>query len=100
MLTLAHKNINTLQSNLNIEIPKINLWLIANQLALNTNKTKFLYFGKSKQKLEINIQRSKINQTDSIKYLGVYLNNKLKWHKHIDFIEFKVSVATGALYNL
>ena len=72
VLTLAHKNINTLQSNLNIEIPKINSWLIANQLSLHVNKTKFLYFGKSKQKLEINIQHSKINQTDSIKYVGVY----------------------------
>ena len=91
VLTLAHKNINTLQSNLSIEIPKINSWLIANQLSLNVNKTKFLYFGKSKQKLEINIQRSKINQTDSIKYLGVYLDDKLKWHKHIDFIESTVN---------
>ena len=100
VLTLAHKNINILQSNLSIDIPKISSWLIANQLSLNVNKTKFLYFGKSKQKLEINIQRSKINQTDSIKYLGVYLDDKLKWHKHIDFIESKLSAATGALYNL
>ena len=59
-----------------------------------------MYFGKSKQKLAINIQRSKINQTDSINYLGVYLDDKLKWHKHIDFIESKLSAATGALYNL
>ena len=99
VLTLAHKNISTLQSNLNIEIPKINSWLIANQLSLNISKTKFLYFGKSKQKLEINIQSSKINQTDCIKYLGVYLDDKLKWHKHIDYIESKLSAATGALYN-
>ena len=55
VLTLAHKNINILQSNLHIEIPKINSSLIANQLSLNVNKTKFLYFGKSKQKLEISI---------------------------------------------
>ena len=59
-----------------------------------------MYFGKSKQKLEINIQSSKINQTDCIKYLGVYLDDKLKWHKHIDYIESKLSAATGALYNL
>ena len=100
VLTLDHKNINTLQSNLNIEIPKINSWLIANQLSLNVNKTKFLYFGKPKQKLEINIHRSKINQTDSTKYLGVYVDDKLKCHKHIDFIGSKLSAATGALYNL
>ena len=39
VLTLAHKNINTLQSNLNIEIPKTNSWLIVNHLSLNVNKT-------------------------------------------------------------
>ena len=65
-----------------------------------TNKTKFMYFGKSKRKLEINIQRSKTNQSDCIKYLDLYFNNKLKWHEHIDFIEFKLSAATDALYNL
>ena len=42
VLTLAHKNINTIQSNLKVKIPKIDLWLIANQLSLNVNKTKFL----------------------------------------------------------
>ena len=100
MLTLAYKNINTLQSNLNIEISKINSWLIANQLSLNVNKSKFLHFGTSKQNLEISIQRSKINQTNGIKYYGVYLDDKIKWHKHDKFIESKLSAATSALYNL
>ena len=42
--TLAQKNINFLQWNLNIEILKINLWLIANQLSLNvvTNDKVFI----------------------------------------------------------
>ena len=55
VLILAHKNINILPSNLNLETPKITSWLIANQLSLNVNKTKFQYFVKSKQKLEVNI---------------------------------------------
>ena len=73
VLTLAYKNINTLQSNLNIKILKIKSWLTANKLSLNANETEFLYFGKSKQKLEINIQRSNINRIDCIKYLGKIL---------------------------
>ena len=73
VLTLTYKNINTLQSNLNIKIPKIKSWLTANKLSLNANETEFLYFGKSKQKLEINIQRSNINRIDCIKYLGIIL---------------------------
>ena len=47
VLALARKNIDTLQSNLNLEISKLNLWFIVNRLLLNVNKTKLLCFGKS-----------------------------------------------------
>ena len=52
------------------------------------------------QLLETNIQRYKIKQNKCIKYLGVDLDNKFKWHKHIDFIGSKISAATSVLYNL
>ena len=32
--------------------------------------------------------------------LRVYLDNKLKWQKQVDFIEFKLSTAACASYNL
>ena len=39
----------------------------------------------------------KIEQTKSIKYLRVLLDDKLKWHEHIDYVANKLSAANGIL---
>ena len=54
VLTLSHQNVNCLQTTLNFELPKINAWLKSNQLSLNVNKTKFLFFTKTKKNLSTN----------------------------------------------
>ena len=41
VLMLSHKNVNCLQSNLNLELHKINAWLNNNQLSLNVAKTNY-----------------------------------------------------------
>ena len=43
---------------------------------------------------------SKIEQTKSIKYLGVLIDDKLKWHEHIDFVANKLFAANGILCKL
>jgi len=53
-----------------------------------------------KQKISIQINDSIIKQADCVKYLGVYLVDKLSWNRHIEHIETKLSAATGALYKL
>ena len=39
-------------------------------------------------------------QTKCIKYLGVHLDDKLKWHKHVEYVEAKLSAATAAFSKL
>ena len=34
------------------------------------------------------------------KYLGVYIDEKLNWAKHIEYIETKLSSSIGVLYQL
>jgi len=99
-LTLTHKNVICLQTKLDCELQKINTWLKSNQLFLNVNKTNYLLFTKSKEKISLQINDSKIKQADSLKYLGVYLDDKLSWNRHIEHIETKLSAATGSLYKL
>ena len=62
---------------LNFELPKINAWLKSNQLTLNVNKTTFLFFTKIKEKIFPQINDCKIEQANCVKYLGVFLNDKL-----------------------
>ena len=100
VFTLSHKNANTLQTKLNAELPKLNHWLKLNRLSLNLRKTKYLYFSKSNKNIAIQIDGSDILQTKCIKYLGVHLDDKLKWHKHVEYVEAKLSAATGAFSKL
>ena len=83
VLTLSHKNINCLPTMLNFELPKINAWLKSNRLSLNVNKTNFLFFTKTKEKIFSQINDCKIKQANFVKYLGVFLDDNLTWKKHI-----------------
>ena len=47
---------------------------------INVGKTKFLLFTKYKKTLDVFIKGYKIEQTKSIKYLGILIDDKLKWH--------------------
>ena len=98
--TISHKNTKSLQINLDNELVKISAWLKHNQLSLNTNKTKFLYFTMTNENISVQINGCRINQSKHVKYLGVYLDDKLNWHKHVEYIETKLSAATGALFKL
>ena len=49
VLTLSHKNVNCLQSNLNLVLHKINSGLNCNQLSLNVTKTIYILFTKKKK---------------------------------------------------
>ena len=100
VLTLSHKNVNCFQTMLNFELPKINAWLKSNQLSLNVNKINFLFFTKTKEKIFPQINDCKIKQANCVKYLGVFLDDKLTWKKHIKLIETKLSADSGAINKL
>ena len=81
VLTLSNKNTISFEENLNQELCKINDWLKFNHLFLNTAKTKFLFFTKTKSdtSLSIMMNSGEIDRTDCVKYLRVYLDDKLNW---------------------
>ena len=79
---------------------KVDRWLKNNQLSVNVEKTKFLLFTKSKKTLDVFIKGFKIEQTKSIKYLGILIDDKLKWHEHIDFVANNLSAANEILCKL
>ena len=48
----------------------------------------------------IKIQICTINKTDSIKFIGVIIDNKLNWHEHIIYIINKISKSIGIIYKV
>ena len=79
-------DIKTLLLNTNLELKKISEWFRANKLSLNEDKTTFTIFNRDILPLSLPIL--KINDFDikrlsSIKFLGVFVDEHLRWTGHI-----------------
>jgi len=49
--------------------------------------------------LNIKLQEAEIAQVGYVKYLGAYLDSHLKWNKHLEYLEIKLSGAIGVFSN-
>ena len=85
------------------QLQKCNQWLTNNKLTINTEKTKSMFFGKIKtysKKEQINIDKERIENVDSIRYLGITIDNKLSFKNHIDVVNQKLIKFIGLFYRL
>ena len=101
-----HSNINTLFKTVNDELIKIHEWFSANKLSLNVGKTKFLLFHKSGKKYcipshlpTLKINNHDIERVNTIKFLGVLLDDGLSWKEHIKYLENKIAKNIGLMYR-
>jgi hypothetical protein len=104
-LFLSGKNIDELFNIINFELDKISDWFKANQLSLNISKTNFIIFCNSKKKydctnLHIRLSNEDIQQVHHAKFLGVYVDERLNWDKHVQEITSKLSKNIGILTKL
>ena len=86
---------NHMQTEINSELNKVNLWLKLNQLSLNTNKTKLMVFHRKQKQIKKQIER-----VHSFNFLGILLDETLSWKNHAIMIANKISRVTGILYRL
>ena len=97
---------NSIQLNLNHDLGNLNKWLISNKLTLNTAKTEFMLIG-SRQKLstlssqpELSIDNVQIEKVTSVKSLGIFIDENLRWQTHIDKLSKKVASGIGAIKRI
>ena len=75
-----------------------------NKLCLNGSKSEIIIF-KSKQKtitkhFNFRVSDQKIHPTNTVKYLGVYLNDSLTWDTHLTVLLPKLNRAVGLLTKI
>jgi len=70
VVTLANQCIN-----------KLNYWFLANKLCINIDKTCYTVFGPGRvdRDIKINLAGTNIQRVTSCKYLGVLIDEELKW---------------------
>ena len=101
-LIIASKKIENLTKNANKVLKKIAEYMAANQLLINIGKTQALLFKPKNQPKEnltgdIEINGKKIELTNTAKYLGIILDNQLKFDHQFNSLEKKLTKATNAL---
>ena len=107
--SLAHsaKDIEDITSTMNAELENLKVWLHGNKLSLNVAKTASMLIGTrhtindklTAEPLRANfmISGEQIEQKPSVKYLGVHIDNKLKWKDHIKAVASKMTRAISMI---
>ena len=89
---------------MNSDLKNLSQWLKANKLPLNVTKTELIIFHSSSKKtdpsLKIILDGKRLIETDTLKYLGVLLDDRLLWSRQITHVATKLNQAIGILSKL
>ena len=103
-ILFSHKNETTLYNIVNNELINVCDWFKANRLQMNADKTKYMIFRThNKSRLlhsVLKIDDETIDQVESTNFLGVIIDDKLTWTKHVNSIHGKISMSIGVMRKL
>ena len=92
---LSSKCINDLYKNMNSDLDDLTNWFKANRLALNVNKSNCMLFQPNGNQNTLgntlNIDVDPIEHTLYCKFLGIFIDNQLRWNNHLSHISAKLS---------
>ena len=99
---LSNDNFDTLELNANKEFKKVQNYINSNQLSLNLEKTKFMIFypknvKKPNKKFDLKADDHHFEETDELKFLGIPIQNDLKFIKHYENVVKKMKSGIAAL---
>jgi len=104
-LFISGPSLAFLETKANLCLKQMEYWFSANKLSLNTEKTCYTiflskYISARTVSLNLYINNQKINRVLSCKYLGVIIDEFLKWNVHIDYVCKKLIKFTSIFYKI
>ena len=104
-LALSDNSLSKLQSIVNIELRKNDLWMKKNKLQLNYLKTPYLLFDKQLSRscstnFNVSFNSNDIKRIRSVKYLGIYIHENLNWARHIQHLSLQLARYCGLIYRI
>ena len=100
---LCHKDNKTLQTNVENELDKVDTWMKSTRLSTKSSKAAYIILTTTRSsncRFEFCMNGAKIQQTDSIMYLGAVITNKLSWKPQNSSLCGKLSQACGVVCKL
>ena len=99
-LLFADKNILLLHNKLKHDLELIKQWIIDNKLSLNISKTNLVFFTNRSDNSEfppVAIENKTVQQVPYTKFLGVFVDEHIKWKTRIRSECMKLSRASGGI---
>ena len=98
-------NVESLSTCLSRDAMAILNWAVNNHLSLNISKTHLLLLSRPRRQHELSkdeVQMGDVilERCDKVKCQGVWLDCKLKWNEHIDYVKNKCYRALAQLRRL
>jgi len=93
-------------SHNNHDLGNLNKWLISNKLTLNTAQTEFLLIGSRQQLSTLSsqpgllIDNVPIENVNSVKSLGIFIDENPRWQTHIATLSKKIASGIGAIRRI
>jgi hypothetical protein len=75
-------------------------WFRYNEMVVNPEKFQIMFLGCNNVKVSMDIDKCKITSTDTVKLLGITLDNKLNFNSHIEGICKKANQKISALFRI
>ena len=90
----SNKSLEVLAKHLNKDLSNLSYWFRANKLCLNAQKTELIIFRPNNLKLrslfKSKLQGKRLIPIQSVKYLGVLLDEHLQWTKQSAYVKIKL----------
>ena len=100
----SHSSLETLAKRMYLDLKNLSQSLKVNKWSLNVTKTELIIFHSSSKKtdhsLKFKLDGERLTQTDTVKYLGVLLDDHLLWSKQINHVATKLNQAVDILSKL
>ena len=83
---------------------KLSHWLNANKISVNVKKTETIIFKSRRKKFEgvikLKLNRQRLHSFNNVKYLGIKIDENLKWRHHINEVSSKLVMANAILFKI
>merc|ERR1711895_406336 len=99
----SSKDVMQLQNTINHNLLQVSDWLNSNRLSINVKKTHIMIWSPNPRhvpKLDIQMNNQSIELVIETRFLGVIIDDKLSWSKHIRHVSKKVSKGVGIIKKL
>ena len=98
-LYMTHRNLRYLKWCIEEDMKRLIKWFKSNKLTLNLDKTVCILFQKNgiRESIEIDLDSIKIRNDKLVKFLGMWLDEYITWHAHIQKLILKMTRNTNLL---